>query len=122
MSLGCLYPMNVLPLAKRFEPRPGRLPASASQNPVILKESLTGKGCSPFTGAEIREADAYCKDRFIELVPSFASFGHFHDILTQAPYRHMAEDLGNGTYSKKDLDQNLLSTLKKGWTLVPGRE
>ncbi len=34
------------------------------------------KDCQPLTEAEIKELDAYCKERFIELVPIQNSFGH----------------------------------------------
>lgn len=86
------------------------------------KHPLIGKNCSSLTGAEIRQIDAYCRERFIELVPSFASFGHFHDTLTLPPYRHLAEDLGVGTYVKSTVGSGLPTNLKKGWTLAPGRE
>ena len=46
---------------------------------------------SPFTAAEILELDAYCKDRCIELVPNFNSFGHFEQWLKHPEYRHLAE-------------------------------
>jgi hexosaminidase len=46
---------------------------------------------SPFTGQEIRELDAYCHDRFIELVPNQNSFGHLERWLRLDRYRHLAE-------------------------------
>jgi hexosaminidase len=49
------------------------------------------KDASPLTGAEIREIDQYCKERFIELVPNLNSFGHFERWLMHEPYKHMAE-------------------------------
>jgi len=48
-------------------------------------------GCSPLTAAEIRELDAYCSERRIELVPSLASFGHMGRVLSLPQYRHLAE-------------------------------
>ena len=48
-------------------------------------------GFSPLTADEIRELDAYCADRRIELVPSLASCGHMGRILSLPRYRHLAE-------------------------------
>ena len=48
-------------------------------------------GCSPLTAPEIRELDAYCSERRIELVPSLASFGHMGRLLSLPQYRHLAE-------------------------------
>jgi len=38
---------------------------------------------------EIRELDAYCKDNFIEFIPSLATFGHMYDLLQQDEYKHL---------------------------------
>lgn len=46
---------------------------------------------SPLTGEEILRLDAYCRDRFIELVPNQNSFGHFHRWLELPRYIGMAE-------------------------------
>jgi len=46
---------------------------------------------SPMTAGEIRELDAYCRNRFIELVPNQNSFGHMSRWLSLPPYRDMAE-------------------------------
>lgn len=43
------------------------------------------------TPDEIRELDAYCKDRFIDLVPAVATLGHMGKILSMPRYRHLAE-------------------------------
>ncbi len=52
-------------------------------------------GSSPTTPDEIRELDAYCRARFIELTPSLACFGHMAKILSLPRYRDLAEvDLG----------------------------
>ena len=47
--------------------------------------------CDALTAGEIRELDAYCHDRFIELVPSLACFGHMGRVLSLPQYRHLAE-------------------------------
>ena len=46
---------------------------------------------SPLTGVEILALDAYCRARFIELVPNQNSFGHMHRWLKHEKYRHLAE-------------------------------
>ena len=39
---------------------------------------------------ELKELDAYCKENFIEFVPSIATFGHMYEILQQEQYKHLA--------------------------------
>jgi hypothetical protein len=46
---------------------------------------------SPITGEEILLLDAYCRDRFIELVPNQNTFGHMHRWLIHDRYAHLAE-------------------------------
>lgn len=46
---------------------------------------------SPFTGQEIDTLDAFCRDRYVELVPNQNSFGHMHRWLIHEPYRRLAE-------------------------------
>jgi hexosaminidase len=46
---------------------------------------------SPFTGEEILELDAYCRERFIELVPNQNSFGHLHRWFEHPAYLELAE-------------------------------
>ena len=48
-------------------------------------------GCSPLTTRDIASLDAYCRERFIELVPSLSTFGHMGRILSLPQYRHLAE-------------------------------
>jgi hexosaminidase len=48
-------------------------------------------GASPMTGEEILMLDAYCRERFIELVPNQNSFGHMTRWLTHDRYRPLAE-------------------------------
>ena len=45
---------------------------------------------SPMTGEEIEQLDAYCRERFIELVPNQNSFGHFERWLKHPAYQHLA--------------------------------
>lgn len=46
---------------------------------------------SPMTGAEVEQLDAYCRQRFIELVPNQNSFGHMERWLAHDPYHALAE-------------------------------
>ncbi len=41
------------------------------------------------TGAELEELDAYCKENFIDFIPSLATFGHMYEILQQPQYQHL---------------------------------
>jgi hypothetical protein len=49
------------------------------------------RDASPFTGAELRALDAFCRARHVELVPNQNSFGHMHRWLTHAKYAPLAE-------------------------------
>ncbi len=49
---------------------------------------------SPLTGAEILALDAYCRERFVELVPNQNSFGHMKPWLIHERYAHLAETHG----------------------------
>ncbi len=52
------------------------------------------RDADPLTPTDVRALDAYCRARFIELVPNQNSFGHFHRWLVHEPYRHLAESPG----------------------------
>ncbi len=43
------------------------------------------------TADEIRDLDAYCKERFIDLVPSLSCFGHLYHLLQIDEYKHLCE-------------------------------
>lgn len=43
------------------------------------------------TGEEIRRLDEYCREHFIELVPSVSCFGHLYHLLSDEKYKHLAE-------------------------------
>ncbi len=49
------------------------------------------KDASPMTPEQIRALDAYCRERFIELVPNQNTFGHMERWLKYEPYRQFAE-------------------------------
>ena len=46
---------------------------------------------SPLTAEEVESLDAYCRDRFIELVPNQNSFGHMERWLKRPEYADLAE-------------------------------
>ncbi|NUU63474.1 beta-N-acetylhexosaminidase [Paenibacillus agri] len=46
---------------------------------------------TPISGEEILQLDAYCKERYIELVPNQNSFGHMEGWLTRPEFNHLAE-------------------------------
>lgn len=46
---------------------------------------------SPFTGEEIRALDAYCRERFIDLVPCQSTLGHMERWLKHPRYADLAE-------------------------------
>lgn len=54
---------------------------------------LVWQDASPITAEEIIDLDAYCRDRFVELVPNQNSFGHMHRWLKHPPYAHLAEKI-----------------------------
>ncbi|HHY98539.1 MAG TPA: family 20 glycosylhydrolase [Firmicutes bacterium] len=56
-----------------------------------LRHPIPWRGASPFTGEEILALDAFCKERFIELVPNQNSFAHLTPWLKHPEYIHMAE-------------------------------
>ncbi len=49
------------------------------------------KDASPMTAGEVRELDAYCRERHVELVPNQNSFGHMERWLNHPAYLHLAE-------------------------------
>ena len=47
------------------------------------------------TADEIRELDRYCRERFIDLIPSMATFGHLFTLLQSDRYNHICELKGH---------------------------
>ena len=41
------------------------------------------------TNDEIRQIDAYCKDNFIEFIPSLSTFGHLYELLSLKENKHL---------------------------------
>jgi hypothetical protein len=50
------------------------------------------RDASPFTAGEIRELDAFCRDRHVELAPNQNCLGHMRRWLRHDRYRHLALD------------------------------
>ena len=48
-------------------------------------------GASPVTGDEVLALDAFCRERYIELVPNQTTFGHMERWLVHRRYAHLAE-------------------------------
>jgi len=78
-----------------------------------------GKNTSPLTSEDILEMDELCRERYIELVPSFASFGHLQGVLRLPRYRHLAEDFGVGKYLSPDADKLPDWQKRCAWSLSP---
>nr|WP_299381142.1 family 20 glycosylhydrolase [Allomuricauda sp.] len=57
------------------------------------------KGWSPMTGQQILELDAYCRERYIELVPNQNSMAHMSRWLGHPEYEHLSETHHNYTIS-----------------------
>lgn len=71
--------------------------------------------CGPDEGLtpdEVRELDAYCQDRFIDLVPALATFGHMGRVLSMPRYRHLAEVEATTTWDQMTWPQRM-----RGFTL-----
>lgn len=71
--------------------------------------------CPPDKGLtpdEIRELDAYARERFIDLVPSVATFGHMGRVLSLPKYRHLAEIPSTADWSDMPWPQRM-----RGFTL-----
>jgi len=58
---------------------------------AYVNDSVVWRQASPVTAAEIRELDAYCRDRGIDLVPNQNSFGHLERWLALPEYKDMSE-------------------------------
>ncbi len=62
------------------------------EHSFLFKElSEVWRDDTPLTAEEILELDEYCRELHIELVPSMASFGHLHKLLTTKTYSHLCE-------------------------------
>lgn len=81
------------------------------------------ENADPMTAEQVRELDAFCADRFIELVPNQNCFGHLHRWLEKEPYRDLAEcpdgfvtpwgEWRNGPFSLNPLDPRSLALVEE---------
>ncbi len=46
------------------------------------------------TSSQLKELDAYCKERFISFEPSLSTFGHLYELLNQEKYAHLRVNKG----------------------------
>jgi hypothetical protein len=58
------------------------------------EHEIVWRDASPMSAEEIRELDAYCADRHIELVPNQNCLGHMERWLRHDPYAHLAMEPG----------------------------
>ncbi len=79
------------------------------------KHERVWRDASPLTPGDIQELDAYCRERFIELVPNQNSFGHMERWLRHPAYHHLAE-------SPEGFEHPLAGWKKYGSTLKPTHE
>ncbi len=82
---------------------------------AFRKHPRIGQGASPLTSEDILKLDAYCRQRYIELVPSLQSFGHMSHVTRAPEYHPLCEDLGKRKYVVTPKRQHRL----RGWTLSP---
>lgn len=51
------------------------------------QDIISQTGC--LTQQELKEIGEYCRENFIEFIPSLSTFGHLYDLLQQPQYRHL---------------------------------
>lgn len=58
---------------------------------AYLPHEVVWREASPMTGEDILKLDAFCRERFVELVPNQNSFGHMERWLKHEEYNDLAE-------------------------------
>ncbi|MHB0913892.1 MAG: family 20 glycosylhydrolase [Armatimonadota bacterium] len=58
---------------------------------AYLAHPVVWRDADPMTGEQVEGLDAYCRERFIELVPNQNSFGHMERWLAHPEYNSLAE-------------------------------
>lgn len=53
--------------------------------------AFVNRGQEPLTADEIRELGAYCRERFVDFIPSLSCFGHLYSLLQDTRYSHLCE-------------------------------
>lgn len=63
---------------------------------LYVEHTYEFRECAPLlqsrgylTAKELRELDLYCRENFIDFIPSVATFGHMYEILELPEYRHL---------------------------------
>lgn len=80
---------------------------------AYLAHPTVWEKASPMTGEEILALDAYCKERFVELVPNQNSFGHMERWLKHEEYRPLAEvPSSNSPFSLCPVDKRSIKFLQ----------
>lgn len=89
---------------------------------AYLAHPIVWEHASPMTGEQILQLDAYCRERFIELVPNQNSFGHLRRWLTHDKYRPMAElpHGGNTDWGYMDEPYSISPASKKSLPFLAG--
>ena len=54
-----------------------------------FKDSIERTGY--LSAEELKEIDSYCKENFIDFIPSIATFGHLYELLQKDRYKHLQE-------------------------------
>lgn len=70
---------------------------------AVPRHPRIGAGWGAMSPEDVKALDAYCRDRYVELIPCFQSLGHHRRLLSLPEYAHLK-------YSPED------------WTLAPGEE
>ena len=69
----------------------GELQLYVEHTYLFRGESEAWRGDTPLTAEDILTLDRYCRDRFVELVPSLSSFGHMQRILSTKTHEAQCE-------------------------------
>lgn len=74
----------------------------------------------PLTAEEIIQLDMYCRERYIELVPSITTFGHLYEALQTDSFKHLSESEKIDEFSFYDrmLHHTLNTTLDESIAFV----
>ncbi len=79
------------------------------------------EACSPdaLTVAQVKELDAFCRQRYVELIPAPNLLGHFDWLLTHPNYRHLNETR-EGTAWRPHMhgDGVICTSLPETWALL----
>lgn len=68
-------------------------------------------GC--LTADELKELDAYCKENFIDFIPSLSTFGHLFELLEQDEFKHLRvlKDFENPNFWRARMEHHTIDPL-----------